>query len=445
MWDKSQEELDRLFQQGSEQYDFEYNAEAWAQMEALLDKSRRRRLFWWWLIGLACLLAIAVCFLSKEPPEMVDVKTGRPHAGQNILPNEKAEASAETPAATSGGVSQLPRLQVADESGPQPSGLPPSANTAKARAENKNLASELITPEGKLPKAATGHSATPAAQPQLSETDGTAGFPLPLPGLSFPSMPGDTLLATPLVAASREKMTAALLPVLPLVPVASGLSEVVTLEPYLPEPAAVGPSVKDDENINHALVLGLLAAGETASSGLDDFSRINLKFGGQVEYRYAGRYSTSLGLNYIRMWYEAGEGEYVPPKGFWTRQIAPQSTEGVCRILEIPVLVGYYPKGITASGFYARAGLTSYIMLREYYHYYYDLPDPDLIRHWGTKEDSRHWLGIGHFSAGFQQKIGGRFFLQAAPYLQVPLTGVGHGNVHLWSAGLNARFDFWLR
>ncbi|NJL74404.1 MAG: hypothetical protein HC892_04505 [Saprospiraceae bacterium] len=52
MPDWTPKDIDHLFKVGSEQYNFEYNPAAWAQMEALLDRDRRKKLIWWWFWGI---------------------------------------------------------------------------------------------------------------------------------------------------------------------------------------------------------------------------------------------------------------------------------------------------------------------------------------------------------------------------------------------------------
>ena len=86
--------------------------------------------------------------------------------------------------------------------------------------------------------------------------------------------------------------------------------------------------------------------------------------------------------------------------------------------------------------------MTSYSMLQEWYRYAYDLPDTDLIRSWGTEHENRHWFGIGQVTMGYNVLLNRRMSLQFAPYLLVPLTGVGHGKVKLWSVGISAGFNF---
>ena len=206
-------------------------------------------------------------------------------------------------------------------------------------------------------------------------------------------------------------------------------------------------SVKRNQSIIHEdiFLLGLMVGAESSFVNIGNLSAVNWHFGGLIEYRFRGKYSVNLGANYSRKSYKAGEGEYVPPIGFWTRAIAPQSTEATTRILQVPILFGFYPKASDQSGFYVQAGLTSYFMLKERYAYNYDLPDPDLRRKWGTKNQFNHWLGIGQLSIGYNLLLGNMTSLQIEPYIQIPFSGVGHGNVKVWSIGLSSKFNFQIK
>jgi hypothetical protein len=83
-------------------------------------------------------------------------------------------------------------------------------------------------------------------------------------------------------------------------------------------------------------------------------------------------------------------------------------------------------------------------MLRENYSYEYTQTDSDLRKDWTVKRENRHLLGIGHFNLGWQQKLKGRSALKIEAFYHLPLTGVGHGQVWLRSAGVsvNYLFDF---
>ena len=117
----------------------------------------------------------------------------------------------------------------------------------------------------------------------------------------------------------------------------------------------------------------------------------------------------------------------------------------MCLFLEIPLLMGYYPQTYQRSGFFAQLGITSYLMLREQYDYSYEFPNAELVQKWVGKNKNQHWFGIGQVAIGYQKRFNKKLSLQFVPYIQIPLTGIGHGAVNLWSTGLQVKSNFNLK
>jgi len=106
---------------------------------------------------------------------------------------------------------------------------------------------------------------------------------------------------------------------------------------------------------------------------------------------------------------------------------------------EIPVNVRYnFPSGGKMKWF-ATAGLSTYLMTKESYNYE--------ATKWGTPwgvgktytyETPYHNLfSILNLSVGYEQRLGKIGNLRLEPYLRVPLSGIGTGNLSIMSAGLN--------
>jgi hypothetical protein len=438
MSEKDPKRLDQLFQHGSEQYDFEYNPEAWEQMESLLDKDKRRRRIIWWWGALFLLLATAsvVWFLNQKEGEIPDqhsIENATEVAPQDNMkakeePLQPEEASIPVPAKTETGKKETPPLSEESEKGNSTEATE-TAPAAPAQTQADILEERLlqVTPpiagqkqkhERKEQAAAKETTAADEALPNRMESgrepagqDPAETYPelLPLPVLPFDQLayPDDRLRLDDLPAVTPHE----------------------------------GQTNSKSDSPNF-LLFALLAGGEVTVIDTPKTTGPDWKLGIRLEYFYQGRYSLSLGANYVRKSYLAGEGAYSPPKGFWTRNIVPQSTYGTCKVLEIPILIAYYPKGALRSGWFTRIGFTSYFMLQERYYYSYESQDTDLIRKWYGDNEYQHWFGIGHLSIGYHRKLGNKSSLQLAPYCQVPLTGLGHGNSKLWSIGINASFNF---
>ena len=194
-----------------------------------------------------------------------------------------------------------------------------------------------------------------------------------------------------------------------------------------------------NENI---LLLGLTLGGESSATNRNNFSKPNWKFGAQVEYRFFKKYSASMGANFIRKKYGATGDDYNPENGAWLYGVSPSTVDAVCDILEVPVSISFFQYDNSENGFYSRVGLSSFFMLEEHYWYSYDEEIPGQINYWGGENENKHWFAIGEFSIGYQHYLRPKISVQIEPFIQIPLAGIGNGNVKLWSVGLNMKLNF---
>lgn len=403
MSERKPEKLDHLFRRGSEQYDFEYKPEAWQQMEALLERERRRRLLLWWGVAALGLLLLGLGYWKLMPP---------------------AEASL--------GSFPIPRLEAVRQSADAKAKprLPGNAPRTEASAgEAVKLKSEdLIAATEEETLLLPGAASSPGNNAQAGEaTSALSSLPL----RTFEVLPS----AQQQLPEAKPAASFPALEALPALPPASLELVRGSSEQPLPPPSLSAA----ESQAGNVLVLGVTAGLELASVGGDDFQDFNWKIGMQAAYRYGHKYSIGLGVNYLHKAYLAERGEFEPPLD-WPSE--PLSTDGVCDMLELPLLLGYYFRGHRQSGAYVKAGLTSYYMLREAYTYRFDPSAPYPVREWSTDDGSRHWLGILQLSPAYQWSKGRRQFWQVEPFLQVPLTGVGVGQVKLWSAGLSVKWNW---
>ena len=449
MSDKDQMELDKLFQSGSEQHDFEYNPDAWGQMATLLDKDNRKRAFIWWFaigVGLLLLIGVFLCFASLSPKNsdknqaihpLINKQTDQGEIKQpSFNKNKKEDIVAVTTAPSSvSSTGSDAIIQEKSDHSTENIGDTPEREAAVLPVES------VITNERNT-------------RPSKKQTKPPIAIFVPISTETIEEDSDDLVIGkNKIPAIIKHKETI----VLQEDKNKQNKLRLVEIPDYIPsllysflsnkkENIEMGtvPSLrkKQGNSSSNTLKIGILVATEVTVLGFDNITKPNFKAGVHLEYGYGRKYSLNIGANYIRKNYEAGSGEYIPPKGFWTRKIPPQSTTGVCNILEIPITLDYFFKGHQQSGFYAKAGLMSYIILRERYNYFYDLPDIDLIREWGTNDSSQYWFGISQLSFGHQKIYNNGFSKQMSAYIQTPLTGIGHGNVKMWSMGLSLKVNF---
>ena len=88
-------------------------------------------------------------------------------------------------------------------------------------------------------------------------------------------------------------------------------------------------------------------------------------------------------------------------------------------------------------------------MNQEGYDLYFSDPDrqadPDVLKRISSDNEAtkqQHYFGIGTLSFGYQKYINRNTSIQIEPYLQIPFTGIGLGQVDLISTGVQVKIAF---
>ena len=105
-------------------------------------------------------------------------------------------------------------------------------------------------------------------------------------------------------------------------------------------------------------------------------------------------------------------------------------------MFEIPVNLKYNWAQKNHYNAFATAGISSYLMKKEAYDYTVDYYG---IQHKYNKQynnASRNWVSILNLSIGYEKKIGNAGSLRLEPYLKLPLSGVGIGDMPIGSKGI---------
>jgi hypothetical protein len=86
---------------------------------------------------------------------------------------------------------------------------------------------------------------------------------------------------------------------------------------------------------------------------------------------------------------------------------------------------------------FASTGLSSYLMKKESYVYYYKYPSGNTNeKSLSISNKNKHYFSVLDLSAGYQYMVNKRLSLMAEPYLRVALSGIGAGKIKLNSGGI---------
>jgi hypothetical protein len=179
-----------------------------------------------------------------------------------------------------------------------------------------------------------------------------------------------------------------------------------------------------------------VSAGPDVSKAADSkMGKLTLVYGAGVSYT-KDHITLRTGIFASKKIYWAGPDDYKlsftppPPTKF-------EGADANCDVVEIPVKFSYNFAMNEKSNWFASTGLSTYLMKVEKYVYtyktssgaYYDYP-------YVAKNENKHYFSILTISGGYTHRISRTVSLSAEPYVEVPLTGIGVGKVHLNSGGI---------
>ncbi len=186
------------------------------------------------------------------------------------------------------------------------------------------------------------------------------------------------------------------------------------------------------------LSLLLSLAPDFSSTSINRYTSPGGAYGAMIHYHIKNSWSISAGVVKNQKKYTGEGGDYQPPKGYWkyyTNGIIPETIDGTCNILEIPIMLQFTLGQAGRTRFLVGAGASSYLMLNESYQYNFDEPNPGAKEGWSSKASSRFYFNMINFTAGFEHQIIPGLLIGIEPYLKIPIEAIGWTNLKLFSTG----------
>ena len=163
--------------------------------------------------------------------------------------------------------------------------------------------------------------------------------------------------------------------------------------------------------------------------------KMTLDLGIIAGYHFAKHFGLRTGVFISKKIYSATPDQYSLPPG--TSYYYLQKVNANCNVIDIPLNVDYYFDQKGKHSWFVSAGLSSYLMKKETYDYFYKMPTGQIYNEdWSISNQNKHFFSVLDLSAGYQYLLNKQFSLTAQPYVDLPLTGIGAGKVKLNSAGI---------
>ncbi|HMK26134.1 MAG TPA: hypothetical protein VK483_08900 [Chitinophagaceae bacterium] len=195
---------------------------------------------------------------------------------------------------------------------------------------------------------------------------------------------------------------------------------------------------KDKSKKRNTFFFTLSAGPDISATGGDQLGKTRLLAGAGLGYTFNDRLTIRSGFYSGRKIYTSSPGSYHPPASFWNYYRYLEKVEADCRVYEIPLSLSYNFGHSSKQNWFASAGISSYLMKKETYDYYYKYTPggPTYQKELTVQNENNHYFSVLTFSGGYQRNIGRSFSVMVEPYFKLPLSGVGFGKVKLNSGGV---------
>ncbi len=115
----------------------------------------------------------------------------------------------------------------------------------------------------------------------------------------------------------------------------------------------------------------------------------------------------------------------------------PQYVTADCRVLDIPLNIGYQVYSKYRNKISVGTGLSSYIMMHE--SYTYDYGTTDVLygpSYYAVKSRGKYMFSIMNLNATYERQVNSKVGISLQPYLKVPLTSIGYSQVKVETFGV---------
>jgi len=193
---------------------------------------------------------------------------------------------------------------------------------------------------------------------------------------------------------------------------------------------------RKDSSLHEHFYYSLLVGPDWSTVKFENTSKMGYSVGLMLGYQISRKLSVEAGALWDRKYYKS-LGEYLDT----TNLALPMHSmvlhlNGYCDMIEIPVNVKYNLINKQDRSWFVSAGVSSYIMKNENYNVTYKRYGPTYTKEYEYKNSTKNWFSILNISVGYKKSISKYTDLSIAPYIKLPITGVGIGKLPISSTGI---------
>ncbi|MES2874291.1 MAG: hypothetical protein V4708_11250 [Bacteroidota bacterium] len=173
-------------------------------------------------------------------------------------------------------------------------------------------------------------------------------------------------------------------------------------------------------------------------NGIEQFQSDNVSYtiGAGLIYKINDKFAVEAGAAYGKKSYQTGFSSFRPAS-YDLFQVKPNVVSSGFDVMDLQLNVDYTVLKKGRSSFGIGAGVSSYLMLDEQYSFTYKNKNARGLSSFHTGYQNNHFLGIANLNLSYKRNLANNVKLAFNPYLKLPLTNLGYGNVRLKSAGMS--------
>ena len=201
---------------------------------------------------------------------------------------------------------------------------------------------------------------------------------------------------------------------------------------------------KPAEHFKKGLSIRLAYSPDISTVGNNEITKIGSNWGALLEYRLSKHLIVQSGIIKSIKYYDVYPEQYDWVWGNPASKL--MEINAVCNMLDIPLNIRYDIIANNKSRIFVSTGLTSYLMMKEKYHYdYEDNANTNIKRRDWSGKTGMYKSSNLNLSVGFEKQVARSLTLQIEPFAKSPLKNIGFGKVPLITYGLMFSADYQLK
>ncbi|MDB5120353.1 MAG: hypothetical protein JWN56_1571 [Sphingobacteriales bacterium] len=208
----------------------------------------------------------------------------------------------------------------------------------------------------------------------------------------------------------------------------------------LNDPSKLSKTTSLKTKYRKSLTLSINAGSDINAVGSFKNADLGTNAGVLATWQVSPKVSLTSGIVYAKKLYNSEYKNYKPTVPYGNTY-NPTGVSADCRVLDIPLNINYNIWGNRKGKIIVSGGASSYLMLKESYKFLYaDYDRP--VTYYG---ENQHYLGVLNFALAYERITSSKTSISFQPYVKLPITGIGQGNVNLLSTGLSVNFNLNLK